>query len=45
MRLDVYQAKVAAQKNIKESGEWDKLSSEEKRLVEKMVKRIRFPIE
>jgi hypothetical protein len=37
MRLDVYQAKVAAQKNIKESGEWDKLSPEEKRLVDKMV--------
>lgn len=37
MRLDVYQAKVAAQKNLKDSGELDKLSSEEKRLVDKMV--------
>ncbi|KIM89266.1 hypothetical protein PILCRDRAFT_61316 [Piloderma croceum F 1598] len=37
MRLDVFQAKVAAEKNIKESGEWDKLSSEEKRLVDKMI--------
>lgn len=37
MRLDVYQAKVAAEKNLKESGEWEKLSPEEKRLVDKMV--------
>jgi metallopeptidase MepB len=37
MRLDVYQAKVAAQKNLKESGEWDKLSPEQQRLVDKMV--------
>jgi Zn-dependent oligopeptidase len=37
MRLDVYQAKVNAQKNIKASGKWDKLSPEEQRLVEKMV--------
>ncbi|KAL0577646.1 metalloendopeptidase [Marasmius crinis-equi] len=37
MRLDVYKAKVAAEKNLKESGEWDKLSPEEQRLVEKMI--------
>jgi Zn-dependent oligopeptidase len=37
MRLDVYQAKVAAQKNLKDSGEWEKLSPEQQRLVEKMV--------
>ncbi len=37
MRLDVFQAKTAAQKNIKESGAWEKLSPEEQRLVEKMV--------
>lgn len=37
MRLDVFQAKVAAQKNLKESGEWDKLSPEQQRLVDKMV--------
>ncbi len=37
MRLDVFNAKKAAEKNIKESGAWDKLSSEEQRLVEKMV--------
>ncbi|KAF5382609.1 hypothetical protein D9615_002965 [Tricholomella constricta] len=37
MRLDVYHAKVAAQKNLKESGAWDKLSPEEKRLVDKMI--------
>ena len=38
MRLDVFQAKVNAEKNLKASGEWDKLSSEEKRLVERMVR-------
>ncbi|PFH53956.1 hypothetical protein AMATHDRAFT_38385 [Amanita thiersii Skay4041] len=37
MRLDIYQAKINAEKNMKASGEWDKLSSEEKRLVEKMI--------
>ncbi|KAK2465233.1 hypothetical protein APHAL10511_002587 [Amanita phalloides] len=37
MRLDVYEAKVNAEKNIKASGKWDKLSPEEKRLVEKMI--------
>ncbi|PPQ89666.1 hypothetical protein CVT25_013853 [Psilocybe cyanescens] len=37
MRIDVFNAKVAAEKNIKESGQWEKLSSEEQRLVEKMV--------
>lgn len=37
MRLDVFQAKVAAEKNLKESGEWDKLSNEERRLVDKMI--------
>ncbi|KAF8073822.1 metallopeptidase MepB [Lyophyllum atratum] len=37
MRLDVYQAKVAAKKNIEEAGEWEKLEPEEKRLVDKMI--------
>jgi len=37
MRLDVYQAKVAARKNLKDSGEWDKLSPEQQRLIDKMV--------
>ncbi|KAG6917455.1 hypothetical protein DXG01_002432 [Tephrocybe rancida] len=37
MRLDVFNAKVAAQKNLKESGEWEKLSAEEKRLVDKYI--------
>jgi hypothetical protein len=37
MRLDVYQAKLAAEKNIKSSGLWEKLSSEEQRLIDKMV--------
>ncbi|KAG6864823.1 hypothetical protein C0993_008501, partial [Termitomyces sp. T159_Od127] len=35
MRLDVYNAKIAAKKNLEESGEWEKLSPEEKRLAEK----------
>lgn len=37
MRLDVFNAKVAAKEKIKASGQWEKLSSEEQRLVEKMV--------
>jgi metallopeptidase MepB len=37
MRLDVFQAKVTAEKNIKASGQWEKLSAEEQRLVEKML--------
>lgn len=37
MRIDVYQAKVNAQKNLKETGEWHKLNAEEQRLVDKMV--------
>ncbi|KAJ3875744.1 hypothetical protein F5051DRAFT_333312 [Lentinula edodes] len=37
MRIDVYRAKVAAEKNLKESGQWEKLSAEEKRLVERMI--------
>ena len=35
MRLDVYQAKVNAEKNIKASG--TKLNPEEERLVEKLI--------
>jgi metallopeptidase MepB len=35
MRLDVFKAKVAAQENLKKSGE--KLSPEQQRLIEKMV--------
>jgi hypothetical protein len=37
MRLDVFHAKLAAEQNIKSSGLWEKLSSEEQRLVDKMV--------
>ncbi|KAF7346236.1 Metallopeptidase MepB [Mycena sanguinolenta] len=37
MRLDVFQAKLAAEKNIKSSGLWEKLSSEEQRLIDKMI--------
>ncbi|KDR67452.1 hypothetical protein GALMADRAFT_273237 [Galerina marginata CBS 339.88] len=37
MRLDVFNSKVAAEKNLKESGRWDKLIPEELRLVEKMI--------
>lgn len=38
MRLDVFNAKTAAEKNLKESGLWDKLSDEDRRLVDKMVR-------
>jgi metallopeptidase MepB len=38
MRLDVFNSKVAAEKNIRDSGKWDTLSPEERRLVEKMVR-------
>ncbi|KAF7314194.1 Metallopeptidase MepB [Mycena kentingensis (nom. inval.)] len=34
MRVDLYKAKLAAEQNIKASGAWDKLSAEDKRLVE-----------
>jgi len=37
MRLDVFNSMVAAEKNTKASGQWEKLSPEERRLVEKMV--------
>ncbi|KAG6856420.1 hypothetical protein H0H87_004639 [Tephrocybe sp. NHM501043] len=37
MRLDVFNAKIAAEKNLRESGEWEKLSAEEQRLVEKSI--------
>ncbi|KAJ7288403.1 metallopeptidase MepB [Mycena rebaudengoi] len=37
MRLDVFHAKVAAEKHIKDTGLWEKLSSEEQRLVDKMI--------
>jgi Zn-dependent oligopeptidase len=37
MRLDVFKAKIAAKKNVEASGQWDKLSSEQQRLVDEMV--------
>ena len=37
MRIDVFQAKTAAEKNMKEKGEWERLGPEEKRLVDKMI--------
>ena len=37
MRLDVFEAKKAAKENAEASGQWDKLSPEQQRLVEKMV--------
>ncbi|OJA10579.1 hypothetical protein AZE42_04632 [Rhizopogon vesiculosus] len=37
MRLDIFKAKAAAEKNLRESGAWEKLSDEQQRLVEKMV--------
>jgi len=38
MRIDVFNSKIAAEKNIRDSGKWDTLSPEEQRLVEKMVR-------
>ena len=38
MRLDVFNSKIAAKKNMKDSGKWDTLSPEQQRLVEKMVR-------
>jgi Zn-dependent oligopeptidase len=37
MREDLYQAKVTAEENLRKTGAWEKLSAEQKRLVEKMV--------
>ncbi|KIJ66993.1 hypothetical protein HYDPIDRAFT_174274 [Hydnomerulius pinastri MD-312] len=37
MREDIYQAKVTAEANLRKSGAWEKLSAEQKRLVEKLV--------
>ncbi|KAK7468962.1 metalloendopeptidase [Stygiomarasmius scandens] len=37
MRLDVFAAKLAAERNIRASGEWDELNAEERRLVDKMI--------
>ena len=37
MRLDVFEAKKAAKENAEASGQWDKLSPEQRRLVDKMV--------
>ncbi|KAL1748030.1 hypothetical protein HDZ31DRAFT_30711 [Schizophyllum fasciatum] len=37
MRLDVFKAKAAAEKNLKSSGQYDNLSPEDKRLVDKMI--------
>ena len=37
MRLDIFKAKMAAKENAEASGQWDKLSPEQQRLVDKMV--------
>jgi Zn-dependent oligopeptidase len=37
MRLDLFQVTLAAEKNMKSSGEWDRLDFESQRLVEKMI--------
>ncbi|EIW83508.1 hypothetical protein CONPUDRAFT_143382 [Coniophora puteana RWD-64-598 SS2] len=37
MRLDVFRAKANAEKNIRESGKWDSLTTEDKRVVDRMV--------
>ena len=42
MRLDVFKAKVAAKKNVEVSGQWDKLSPEQQRLVDKMVDHLSY---
>jgi len=40
MRIDIFKSKAAAEKNIKDSHQWEKLSLEEQRLVAKMVRII-----
>ena len=40
MRLDVFKAEIAAKENAKASGQWDNLSPEQQRLVDKMVGHI-----
>ena len=42
MRLDVFKAKVAAKENAEASGQWDKLSPEQQRLVDKMVDHLSY---
>ncbi|KAG2357602.1 hypothetical protein BDR07DRAFT_1453044 [Suillus spraguei] len=37
MRPDVFKAKDAAKRNLRKSGEWEKLTDEQRRLMEKMV--------
>ncbi|KAG2106879.1 hypothetical protein BD769DRAFT_1694331 [Suillus cothurnatus] len=37
MRLDGFKAKTTAEKNLRKSGEWEKMGDEQRRLVEKMV--------
>lgn len=37
MREDLYKAKATAEANLRKTGAWDKLSAEQKRLVEKML--------
>ena len=37
MREDLYKAKACAEANLRKTGAWDKLSAEQKRLVEKML--------
>ncbi|KAF8843766.1 mitochondrial endopeptidase [Paxillus ammoniavirescens] len=37
MREDLYKAKVTAEENLRKTGTWEKLSAEQKRLVEKML--------
>jgi len=40
MRVDIFKSKAAAEKNIKDSHQWETLSPEEQRLVAKMVRII-----
>lgn len=38
MRVDVFKSMATAASNIKKSGKWEEMTSEEKRLFEKMVR-------
>jgi len=37
MQEDLYRARASAEANLRKTGAWDKLSAEQKRLVEKML--------
>lgn len=37
LRVDIQDAKIVAEKNIRSSGDWDRLTPEERRLLEKLL--------